>query len=1109
MRRSLRVASGNLQGSLIALALGALLMLIPSTAAAQAVTGTLLGNITDSSGGAVPGATVTATDVDKNISRTAVSNESGYYIFSSLPNGTYTVDAELQGFRKMARQGVKVDVNTTVRVDLALSVGQMTEEVTVAAESPALQTDRTDTGRILESKMISELPLTFNRNFQSLTMTVPGVTRPHREHSQFFNSQDSLRYEVNGQPGMASNTLIEGLDDNQKTGLLQVIIPAADALETVSISTSNYDAEFGRSGGAVTNVTLKSGTNDLKGSAFFFGNNEKTNAGDYFTHLRPPTKFANGGFTLGGPIVKSKLFFFGDYQRTLDNNGYVVRATVPTLAMRNGDFSAAASKIYDPTTGDVSGANRVAFENNVIPQNRISPVARKLLAFIPEPNIAANLGQNNWQKAQIREKTTDGFDTKVNYTMSAKDQMSYRVSFMRPVVFDPGAFGEYGGPANGGVAGTGTNTSSSTPVTWTRVFGPKTVLDVRGGLNYYHNVTATTGNGLTTSTDVGIPGANLDEYTSGVSNISIGSYTDPILGFSASQPWDRSEKTWNVTTTLTKLMSTHTVKLGGEWRHNRDMLLQTQDAGGSRGRFAFNSSGTSTPADQSTALGVANAFASFLLDWPSTVQRDLKVIDEPGTKHIGTFLFVHDKWQARSNVTVDLGLRWEYYTPLQGLEGKGTLANYAPSTNTIRVAGYGASDNALNVKSTFTNFARRAGVSWRLSVKSVVRAGSGASTIPFPDNRYAFNYPVKQNYNGALVNGFQRAGAMATGFPDPVLLDIPSDGIIPVTGSLLNSTFDVIPPDLREGTLHSWNVAYQRELPYRFTVDVAYVGNRGVNLVMDVDTNASTVYGQGNAGRPQFATFNRTGTSRTRTNDNKSQYNALQMKIDRRWSNGLLVTNSYTFSKSMDYANENGTINTPIDFNTSWARSNLDRTHNYVGTVIYELPWGPRKKWLNSGILANVIGGWQLSNIYVAQSGTPLSITASGTLFNTPGNTAYADVVGEQTILGGLGPGLLYFDPKAYAQPAAATQGNLKRNAGPEGPGFWELDTSLFKRFSAGQKRYAEIHVDMYNTTNSVRWGNPNTGFSAATTGNTFGQIQGIATGSGSRTMRFGFRFVF
>ena len=262
---------------------------------------------------------------------------------------------------------------------MKLEVGQLTEAVTVSAETPVLQTDRTDTGRILESKMVSEMPLTFNRNFQSLLIVVPGSTRPHREHSAFFNSQDSLAVEINGQPRMANNTLIEGLDNNHKTGLLQVIIPAADALETVSVSTSNYDAEFGRAGGAVTNVTLKSGTNNLKGSLFFFGNTDKTNASDYFTHLKAPTKFANAGFTLGGPIVRSKLFFFGDYQRTIDNFGYVVRATVPTLRMRNGDFGEVASRIYDPLTGDVGGANRVAFANNQIPQDRISPIARRLL----------------------------------------------------------------------------------------------------------------------------------------------------------------------------------------------------------------------------------------------------------------------------------------------------------------------------------------------------------------------------------------------------------------------------------------------------------------------------------------------------------------------------------------------------------------------------------------------------------------------------------------------------------------------------------------------------------------------------------------------------------
>ena len=369
---------------------------------------------------------------------------------------------------------------------------------------------------------------------------------------------------------------------------------------------------------------------------------------------------------------------------------------------------------------------------------------------------------------------------------------------------------------------------------------------------------------------------------------------------------------------------------------------------------------------------MANSFASFLLDWPNGVSRDLKVIDEPGTKHSAVFLFAQDKWQARPNITIDLGLRWEYYTPLTGVEGTGSLSNYDPATNVLRVAGYGTESESVGVKSTFSNLNARTGISWRLNSETVVRAGYGGSTIPFPDNRYAFNYPVKQNYSGSAANGFQNAGSMATGFPSPTLVNIPQDGIIAATGSLLNSTYDVIPPNLREGTLHSWNVAVQRQLPYHFTADIAYVGNRGVNLVMDIDENASLVYGSGNVGRPQFAQYNRTGTSRVRSNENKSEYNALQMKIDRRFMNGLLVMNSYTFSRSNDLVNENTTIGTPIDFDLSWARSNFDRTHNYVLTTIYELPWGPGKKWMGESLLGKIVGGWQLSGLFIAQSGTAI-----------------------------------------------------------------------------------------------------------------------------------------
>jgi hypothetical protein len=346
---------------------------------------------------------------------------------------------------------------------------------------------------------------------------------------------------------------------------------------------------------------------------------------------------------------------------------------------------------------------------------------------------------------------------------------------------------------------------------------------------------------------------------------------------------------------------------------------------------------------------------------------------------------------------------------------------------------------------------------------------------------------------------------MATGFPAPALVDIPEDGVIAVPGSLRNATFDVIPSGLHEGTLHSWNVAFQRQLPWNLTGEIAYVGNRGADLVMGVDTNASMVYGSGNAGREQFAPFNRTGTTRVRTNDGESEYHAMQVKVDRKFLNGILISNSYTLGRGLDYTSENGGIGTPIDYDLSWGRSDFDRKHNYVLSAIYELPWGPGKKWLSDGMTGKLLGGWQLSGLFQAQSGTPLNIGGDGTRLNTPGNSAFVNLNGDNKVLGGLGPGELYFDPTVYSLPAAGQQGTMSRNEGPEGPGFWELDMSLFKRFTFGT-RFFELRVDSFNVTNSVRWANPNTGYSTAS-GNTFGQITG--TNGSQRSFRFGGRFVF
>ena len=600
----------------------------------------------------------------------------------------------MSGFKKSVRDGVIVPVNATLRVDLKLEVGAIEESVTVVGESPLLQTDRADTSRIIESVHLTEVPLGFNRNFQGMLVVVPGALRMQRPHSDFFNAQDSLSANVNGQSRLANNVQIEGIDDNHRTGLLTTLIPSAEAIETVNISTSAYDAEFGRAGGAITNVTLKSGTNTLKGSVFAFGNNEKTNAPGYFTHTAPPGDYLQSGFTLGGPIQHNKLFFFGDYQHIRDNAGRTTRSVIPPTAYRLGDFSASSTKIYDPLTGNADGSGRTQFPNNIIPDNRISPIAKAILANLPQPNVSAAAGQPNYQIDYARAKTTDSFDTKLNWQMSQKDQISGRFSFLRPSLVDPAEFGVFGGskqgsPSGNGFSGSSTDTTYSLGLNYTRTFTNTLVMEARGGMNYFRNQALSGGDGLKTAADVGIRGANIDDWTSGMTQIDIGNnMSSPLVGFSASLPWDRSERTVEFASVFTKVAGNHTIKFGEDFRHTRDFLLQTQDNGGPRGQFQFRANQTAIPTDAAATAGFANGFASFLLDVPSLVQRDLKVTD-PGVRFWAYFTFVQDKWAVTPKLTIDLGLRHEFYTPFIGLADQGGLSNYDPATNTLQVAGYG------------------------------------------------------------------------------------------------------------------------------------------------------------------------------------------------------------------------------------------------------------------------------------------------------------------------------------------------------------------------------------------------------------------------------------
>src|SRR5689334_9488707 len=355
---------------------------------AQMVNGTLLGTVTDSTGAVVAGAKVTATEANTGITRSTQTNTSGNYTFSDLPPGTYNVATEQTGFRRDSHASVNVAVNTTVRVDSTLQPGNVSETVEVTAGTPLLQTDRADTGRKIESRQLQDLPIGGSRNFQSMLELVPGSTRPASQHSAFFNPQQSLGAEVNGQSRMANNYQLEGVDDNERTGLLQVLIPPAEAIQTVDVSTSNFDAELGRANGAVTNVIFKSGTNQLHGEGYESNRVSALAARNWYDPARGHFTYNYFGGTIGGPIIRNRTFFFGDYLRIEDHSANNDRLNVPTAAMRTGNLSASSTTIYDPATGDPNtGVGRTPFPGNIIPTNRINPVSAKILGIVPQPNL--------------------------------------------------------------------------------------------------------------------------------------------------------------------------------------------------------------------------------------------------------------------------------------------------------------------------------------------------------------------------------------------------------------------------------------------------------------------------------------------------------------------------------------------------------------------------------------------------------------------------------------------------------------------------------------------------------------------------------------------------
>lgn len=1099
-------------------ALCALLVVFGLAVYGQAVNATLIGSVTDSSGGVVPNAKVVLLETNTGVSRSTTTNESGNYLFPNLPPGGYSVTVEQSGFKKITRTGIDVEVNTSPRVDLVLQPGNLTEVIEVSASAALLQTESAGTGAQLAATQTANLPMGTNRNFQSLLNLVPGTAPALFQHSQFFNAASSLQTEVNGQMRQGNNYMIEGTDDNERTGLLQILIPPAEAIQAVDVSTSNHDPEMGRASGAVMNVILKSGTNDFHGAGYWFLQNSYLNARSFFNPSVGHLAYNYFGGNVGGPIKKNKLFFFGDYLRVMDHEANTNLVTVPSDDFHKGNLSAASTQAYDPASGNADGTGRTPFTGNVIPGTSINAISAKLAALIPSPNRPFNAAKpsNNYFGLLPFTKTTDSMDTKIDWNLNDQSRVSGRFSFARPVVYQAPLFGYAGGPGpGGGFMGTGIQKTYSGGINYDRVINPTMVTELRLAISHYHNVAQPTDYGKNDATSIGIPGVNIDAFTSGMVGININNFSTPTLGYVNSLPWVRAEANVDLVNTWTKTLGNHTIKWGADLKRIRDDLLQGQTYS-PRGLYTFGENQTSIPGAK---VGFGNDMASFLLDVPYTAGRDLATYF-PAYRQWEFFGFAGDKWVASKKLTIDLGLRWEFYPPAKPRQ-KGAFSNYDPATNSLVIAGVGSNPMDLGMKTRYKYFAPRTGVAYRFNDKTVLRAGFGISYTPFPDNTYAYNYPVRANNAYSTIgNGYGPAVdtnnvplTFAAGFPAPVNVAIPSNGIMLAnTPLLLGQTYNVINLNFKNPYVETWNLAIQRQLPWKFALDLAYIGSHGVDTVATYNLNAAMTTGSGTAGEPLYALYKRTAGTTLYFNGYSSSYNALQAKIDRRAAKGLMVTTAFTWGKGMSYqSGDDGGLTFYIAPRRNYARTDFDRKFSFVQSYVYHLPFGVGEKYLSHGATATLLGNWQFSGVLSAYSGTPMTITASGGSLNTPGSTQTADQIAKVQILNGINVGNPWFSTSSYAQPTGVRFGTSGRNS-LSGPGLFGLNLSLFKNFEINERFKSELRLETFNATNTPQFANPQTSLTNATFGmvtSTLGSGTGVNGTGGGRAVQLGLKVRF
>ncbi len=1064
------------------------------SADAQVLYGSLNGLVTDQSGATIPGAEVNATNTQTGQVLTATTDAGGRYSFVNIQAGRYDVKFAAQGFRTLTQTGIQVNVNTVTRTDIQMELGQVTETITVEAAAATLQTEKADTGAEITSSAITQMPLPGFRNYQSLINLVPGATPARFQNSILDTPARALTTNVNGTNRNNNVTRIDG------AASINVWLPhhagyiaPAETLETVNITTGSGDAEQGLSGGASTTVVTKSGTNDLHGVAFMFHDNQHLKARNYFSSTKPVSNYNNFGGTIGGPVIKNKLFYFFSYDKTTQRVAAVRTGdSVPTADQRAGDFSAYDSTIFDPLTGNPDGTGRLPFANNMIPSDRIDPIALKVQAYYPLPNQPGTT--SNFHSAGAPPFARQYIDLKVNHNWTEKYSAWGKFGNMHAPVTGYAIFGDGGGPAPGGDPGHGNTKVNLVTLGHTYTFSPTFLYD--GVAGFERQDQTVTPQDFGKDFDLGIPGiGGPDPRQKGFPNINPG-YTG--FGSPGWQPLERVEENWTTSQNFTWIKGAHQIRFGVDGILLKLSHWQPELGGGPRGVIDFDGDITSLNGGASPTQ--YNTYAAFLLGQSSHMAKSLQYVLATGREWQFAG-YVTDRYQVSPKLTVNVGLRYEYFPLITRAAGKG-IERYDPQTNLMYLGGRGDVPVNAGITVSKAQFSPRLGIAYRLNDKTVIRTGYGLNYDPMPFSRPLRGmYPITVSLDFNRDNSFELFRSLQDGIP-PVNGPDLSSGVIPVPlDALLRSPWK---GQLDRGYIQSWNFTVERKLPADIIASVGYVGTNSIGMLGDRDINASDI-GQGNGNRPYVALTGRRTSINMWDSYLNANYNSLQMAINRSFTKGLALKGAYTYSKAINMTDDDGwagvTWNSDQYFNRNRARAAYDQTHMFQMGFVYDLPMGPGKNVASNGLASQVLGGWQVSGILAMFTGRVFTVGSSSSSLNAAGNGQTADQVGQVTKIGGFGPGQVYYDPSAFAPVSDPRFGTTGRNI-LNNPGVGNLDLSFMKNFSIKEKVTAQFRAEFFNFTNSPQFG----GVSSSASSSNFMQI---TSASGERNIRFGLRFSF